>query len=385
MDSVSTDALDWALTHVKQFGDTDFFPVPFEYDAIKHHWTAVRDYLAAIDISSHRPQSPLRFLVPKPSGSFRIATQLDPLDTLLYTAVIYEAASAVESMRIPADRQIACSYRIEPDSKGSLFKRELGWPDYHARSVSLAESGDYSFVVVADITDFYNQASQHRIENALEMASVSPERAKNTEQFLNLLTAKQSRGVPVGPSASIVLAEACLADVDSFLLRRGVDHTRYVDDFRIFCESHHDAVQILHDLSQYLYTSHRLVLNESKTKIMTVSEFCEREVLDPEEREIQGQWDLLREQFEEALEYMGPYASEEVQSFEEALEDETIKNAIRDNLRNLLSLCLNENQLHLGLAKYVLRRAAALRTNVVNSIVFQHLPRLAPIFRDTAK
>ena len=34
MDVVSSAAVDWALTHVKRFGDTDIFPVPFEFGAV---------------------------------------------------------------------------------------------------------------------------------------------------------------------------------------------------------------------------------------------------------------------------------------------------------------------------------------------------------------
>ena len=36
------DSLDWALAHVLRFGDTDVFPVPFEYDAIEYDWANVK-------------------------------------------------------------------------------------------------------------------------------------------------------------------------------------------------------------------------------------------------------------------------------------------------------------------------------------------------------
>jgi len=55
-------------------------------------------------------------------------------------------------------------------------------------------------VLSADISDFYNQLGQHRIQNAMESASVSVERSENIESFLNRLTGKQSQGLPVGLS-----------------------------------------------------------------------------------------------------------------------------------------------------------------------------------------
>jgi len=123
------------------------------------------------------------------------------------------------------------------DSNGSFFPPKSGWPDFHQKSEELANSGEYSHVLVADIVDFYNQVYVHRVENALEAATVAGERAKNIERFLLLLNAKQSRGLPVGPIFSILLAEAALNDVDTFLLREGAPHIRYVDDFRVFCRS----------------------------------------------------------------------------------------------------------------------------------------------------
>ena len=32
------DSLEWALKHIENYGDTDIFPVPFEYEAIRYLW-----------------------------------------------------------------------------------------------------------------------------------------------------------------------------------------------------------------------------------------------------------------------------------------------------------------------------------------------------------
>lgn len=136
--------------------------------------------------------------------------------------------------------------------------------------------------------DFYNQVSHQRVNNVLESAGVLPERAKNIESFLSRLAAKQSRGLRVGPSSSIILAEAALDDVDKFLLSRGLQYVRYVDDFRIFCKSEQEAIEAAHDLTQYLYTAHRLALASSKTVLYTIDRFRSHELVDPEEEEERG-------------------------------------------------------------------------------------------------
>ena len=219
------DSLEWALKHVERFGDSDFFPKEFEFAAIRHCWDDIRQRLLEIDFGSYSPRPSRRILVPKPNGTFRVVAQLDPIDTLVYSAAVYETAQNVEAWRIPKAQKIACSYRIAPTADGNLYERKNGWPDFREQSRCLTDSGEFACVLVTDIADFYNQVSQHRIENALEQAGVNQDRAKAIEEFLNLVSAKQSRGVPVGPTASIILTEAGLGDVDSFLIRKGATHT----------------------------------------------------------------------------------------------------------------------------------------------------------------
>jgi hypothetical protein len=388
-DQLRPDSLKWALTHILRFGDTDLFPVPFEYKAIEHSWDGLQGELVSLDLSTYEPRSLRRFLVPKPGGGFRVAIQLDPIDTLLYTAMIYEAAALIEQQRVSPERRIACAYRVEIDANGQFFRAQNGWPDYHEQSTLLAQSGKYNYVLTADIADFYNQISHHRVRNALELAGASPERARNVEQFLMNLAALQSRGIPVGPSASILLSEACLSDVDSFLLRKGYVHTRYSDDFRIFCTNRCEAHRALHDLSDYLYTAHRLTLQSSKTRPVPIAEFVETELLDPERLEEQGKTEklnqlmnVLEEYIEAAYSSFGDGVS--IEEIIDGLPEEQLRIA-RDNIVELFDACLQKTPLHLGLSRYLLRRASALQTGVLQERVLENLDTLAPVMRDTAK
>lgn len=228
-------------------------------------------------------------------------------------------------------------------------------------------------MLVADITDFYNQVSHHRIENALETAGVSSSRAKALVRFLGNLSARQSRGIPVGPTASILLAEACLNDVDSKLIRSGYIHSRFVDDFRIFCRSYAEAQRALHDLSEYLYTAHRLALHSYKTKIMTVERFRDNELIDPEKLEEQSK----AERISSMLAFLSGYGGEP----EDVTEDD-INRLIRINLRDLFASCLEKRPLPLGLARFLLRRATRLRTSVLQEQVIDNLTKLLPVLRD---
>lgn len=379
MDQLKPESLDWALTHIKRFGDTDIFPVPFEYLAIQHAWNGIKDELVGLDMGTYECRPLSRFLVPKPEIGYRAAIQLDPLDALIYTALVYEAAELVEKSRIPRDRRIACSYRVEIDARGQLFRSKNGWDDLQSKSKELAESDKCTYVLLADVADFYNQISIHRVSNALEVAGVPLDRARNIENFLMNLAGRFSRGIPVGPFASIVLAEACLGDVDSFLLREGYHHTRYVDDFRVFCSSFRKANQALHDLSEYLCTSHGLALQSGKTHIMPVDEFVAEYLVEPEELEEQRKTQKINSILQQLSKHV---------AYGPATEDDLSPDQLRDiatrNLIELFDACLATKPLQQGTARYLLRRATVLDTGVLQKRVLENLGFLMPVMRDAA-
>jgi hypothetical protein len=378
MDQLNPVSLDWALTHVTRYGDTDIFPVPFEFEAISHSWLSLRPALEQLDLSSYVPTGGWRMLLPKPGGGFRVAVQLDPLDSILYAALVYEAAEPIERSRVEVSQRVACSYRVKIDAKGSFFTAEPGWKDFHQRSTELANSG-YTHVLLADIADFYNQVSLHRVESALHVAGVLGARVNTIHEFLLALNLKQSRGLPVGPIPSIVLAEALLTDVDSFLLRKGASHVRYVDDFRIFCRSRREAIALQHDLTEYLYTSHRLSLESYKTRVMHVSRFLSEELRDPEEEEREAKATKLHELIEQLRDATGYWVSAD-----ELPEDEQAE-AVRESLTELFDTCVETRPLHLGLARHLLRRATQMKTAAIMEQVFDHLEVLAPVFRDVSR
>ncbi|MBK9225482.1 MAG: hypothetical protein IPL67_00075 [Ignavibacteria bacterium] len=123
MTKLKETSIEWALLHLTKYHDSDFFPRLFEFEAIKNDWTNIRNHLLDINLEHYAPISPVVYLAPKVNSNFRIVHQLDPLDSLILTAIIYENASIIESFRIPT-RHIACSYRIKPSTDGSFFEKD---------------------------------------------------------------------------------------------------------------------------------------------------------------------------------------------------------------------------------------------------------------------
>src|SRR6266496_148843 len=374
-DHISDSALNWASQHVLRYGDTDVFPIAFEFRALRAVWPIVLEAARKTNLATHELGPAIRMMVPKHTTGYRSAAQLDPIDCLLLAAFVYEMSAAIEQFRVPEDQKIACAYRLDINSQGQFFRKYTGWSDFHTHSKSLAKDKACQFVVTADISDFYNQISHHRIQNALSSARVTENRSKVAERFLgNFNALHHSRGIPVGPAASILLAECALADVDNFLLRLGFRHTRYVDDFRIFCASQEEAIRALHALSEYLFTAHRLSLQAGKSKLFTKREFMTRELADPEE--------LERERKETKIDELIDIAKVSEYNGGDVDIDELEEKALRSTIGELMDQVLEPDFLPIGLARYVLRRAGALRTRTILRKTITNVEKLLPVLRD---
>lgn len=371
--TVKNISLDWALQHILNYYDSDFFPKPFEFEAIKADWNNIRAYLTSIDLYTHAPKTPVSELAPKFYGSFRIVHQLDPLDSLLYTALLYENAQLIETFRVPEKEKISCSYRIKINTGGSFFEKDHnGYPEFLEAAENLADTARRGMVLVADIVDFYNQIYLHRVNSALEEASSKANEV--IEIFLSALNTNISRGIPVGPAASILVAELIMADINNFILTHTRQFVQYVDDLYIFFPNKIDATLFLHELCRYLYDHHRLALSPEKTKIIPLQRF-RREYLKEESK-------VERQALEEKLEELGTYpAAEEEKDFDELDPPEKFK--IRTaTYYDLLASMLNTGEINFGMLRHIIRQAGKYKVRKIIPLLFEHFETLLPVIRE---
>jgi hypothetical protein len=394
MVTVKENHLEWALKHLQKYYHSDFYPKIFEFQAISHNWEQVKAYILSIDLDNYSPKSPQIDLAPKPNGTFRIVHQLDPIDSLIYTALIREVCEVVESYRIPEVEKVACSYRIKPDLEGSFFSDDTGWDTLRARSGALAEKYSAGFVMVADITDFYNQIYTHRIENLIEEAGKGTfdDQARILESFLLGLNKKTSRGIPVGPAPSIVLSELIMASIDKAICPHTKDFVRYADDITMFFQKREDAIYAHHELTQYLYTYHRLVFSGEKTKVLSTKRYLERYTRDEEQEEnaavMARAEGLALGKVKDLMAGLSPYEAaryDEDEEYEKALAE-----VMKDDKFDLLSktyyeLLQKSISVHVdyALVRHVLRRAARYRIRRMVPLVLDSFERLLPVIRET--
>lgn len=392
MTAIKEKYLEWALKHLQKYSHSDFYPRLFEYAALVHNWAEVKKHILSIDLDDYSPKSPLIDLAPKSNGNYRVVHQLDPIDSLIYTSLVREVCDIIENYRIPELRHIACSYRIKPNEEGSFFPSDSGWDEFNARTEELADEYEDGYVIVADITDFYNQIYTHRIRNLIEEAGKGAyhARAKVIEKFLISLNKETSRGIPVGPAPSIILAELIMASIDNKILTYTDDFVRYVDDIRIFFKKREDAILVQYELTQYLYSYHRLVFSGEKTRIRRVSTF--RGSMRNEEREenaviLSKAGALASEKVEELLKSLPDYES----GFDYQEEYETILAQIMDDeqFKLLSSTYLELFQksisfpVDFGLLRHILRKASKYRVRNLIPFVLANFEKMLPLIRET--
>ena len=234
-------ALDAALEHLEQHGDSDILPPAFELKAIRHSWNSMRDHLAQADLDTWTVGPRRRCLAPKAHMGLREATQARPAGLVLTTALVLHGGERLEAVRLPEHDGVVHSHRYAPGlDRGRLFD-----PDYNVYSFRIAHLSSRKpagmFCSLTSRTS-YPRIYLHRVENALRSAlGIDDGAARVLQKFLSQWNQSISYGLPVGAAAFRLVAEVAINDVDQALAAEGYQFCRYSDDFRLFVPSERRA------------------------------------------------------------------------------------------------------------------------------------------------
>lgn len=274
--------LDAAFQAIEHHGFSALLPTPIEWKTVRDHWPEFRTFLQTIDLRTYTPYQPLTVYAPKSRYMLRVVKLLHPQDLILYTALILILKNEIEGARDPVSRKRVFSFRSDVTISNQLYQADGSYERYRARLRMRAKRKTIKFVALADISDFYPRIYQHRLENSLQAVASGPRSTEAAKLLINRLASvlakgrshgKISYGVPVGPLASRLLAEATLLDVDAALALEEFDFVRWVDDFNFFCASEAEAQHCLFFLAEWLFEHHGLTLQPSKTKVIPVAAF----------------------------------------------------------------------------------------------------------------
>ncbi len=150
------------------------------------------------------------------------------------------------------------------EEDGTLYSRTDSWKDFWMANLQKAETS--RCVVCLDISDFYNQIYHHTLENMIIEVGFPNEVNKSIIRLLEYVTQKMSRGIPIGPHASHLLAEMSLIPIDESLALKGIDYCRYADDIIVFAQNETDARAKTYSIASILDSNQRLMLQRQKTR-----------------------------------------------------------------------------------------------------------------------
>lgn len=277
MFNLTTQELDCAFAAISHHGYSTMLPQPPEWTVVAENWEDLRGSIERIDLDVYEPFKPLKVFAPKNRANIRLLHLLHPQDLIIYTALVLIAKSDIEASRIPPKTKRVFSYRADPLKHNEIYDARGAYEAYQSQLSSRAGKPKVKYAAVADIADFYSRIYQHRLENVIESVATS-QRVRDiarvlVKKFIGNIMGRDSYGIPVGPYASRLLAEALLIDVDSSLQSRGVDFVRWVDDYSIFCKTEYEAQSILFSLGEWLFSKHGLTLQSAKTKIHTIDNY----------------------------------------------------------------------------------------------------------------
>lgn len=378
--TLSPKTIEWTLEHFARHNDTDIFHKPFEFQAIYHNKDEFIKKLSGQDIYQWNTRTYRRCLVPKQRYGFRLATQLDPLDMIFYFGLLLETGENIEKARIKSDRNVSFSYRFSPDNNDYfVFDRNINFPEFQTYCGDLAKN--HQFVVITDIADFYPRIYLHRLENALSVSLATlPNHAKALIKLIKGWNQNVSYGIPVGNSPSRLLAEIVIDDIDRTLLAEGMVFTRYVDDYRIFCNSRQEAYKCLARLANALHDSHGLTLQAQKTKILTSQEFIDQILETDERKEIR----TLADGFDEIIASLGfenPYESIDYDDLSPQIQARI--NGL--NLENLLYEQLAKDEIDISTTKFLINRLGQLKRIEPLDYILNSIDNLHPVLSEIVR
>jgi len=195
----------------------------------------------------------------------RTLAVLEPSLARRYTALVAAVVPDVESRLSPSvlANRVAGSSTDPPTLRLSSWRGERA-----AFATELQRLGRGSACLVfADVRDCYGSIAPGVVSTSLRGLGCEHGTARAVGALLERLAGTGARGLPVGPAASAVLANAVLARVDGALERAGVRHLRWVDDVVASARGQRDAERLLEVLRAVL-AGLGLELNESKTRIV---------------------------------------------------------------------------------------------------------------------
>ena len=126
--------------------------------------------------------------------------------------------------------------------------------------------------VEADISSCFPSTYTHSIPWALVGLDEAKANSRKHNLWYNKLDKTQrdlkrgeTQGIPIGPATSHIISEIILYEIDETLCKEGYQFTRYIDDYKCYCETREQAENFILVLEQEL---RKYLLNLNVRKVL---------------------------------------------------------------------------------------------------------------------
>jgi Reverse transcriptase (RNA-dependent DNA polymerase) len=310
----------------------------------------------------------------------RVATQLAPLDSLIFSALVYDIAKDLERYRYPTATGRVFSHRVKREpGTGQLYDPRWNFDAFKVYMRTKCNQYEGGWLIATDVADFYSRIYHHPLENTLRSATPRTEHVDGIMRLLSQWNFTVSSGLPIGPAASRILAEMALVDVDQVLIDADIDFCRFSDDYRLFARTEREAHESLAVLATALGESH-LTLSERKTDILPTYRYLARYI----EGERPDDAASLAGRIAQILEKYG-YENDVYSEAElEQLPPEMVRELDELDLNNILREKSAESRFYdVFIVSLALRRLAQLRDDALSSLVAANLHQFTPVLPQT--
>jgi RNA-directed DNA polymerase len=222
---------------------------------VRPRWPIIRQQLLE---GTYRPEPVRRKTIAKPDGGERLLGIPNVLDRLIQQAILQVLTPVFD----PGFSESSHGFRPGRSAHGA------------ARQVQRTIRRGYRYVVDMDLSKFFDRCQHDVLMSRVARKVRDPRLLTLIGRYLRagvmvegVLIASEE-GTPQGGPASPFLANILLDDLDKELERRGLPFVRYADDFVIFTRSRRAAERVFHSVNRYLTQHRRLVVNDTKSRIV---------------------------------------------------------------------------------------------------------------------
>ncbi|EHH1110016.1 hypothetical protein J7H87_003216 [Vibrio parahaemolyticus] len=246
----------------------------------------LKEIFKELDENNYIPIKPFKYFEPKKCGTQRTKTVLNIKDAIIYQAIADKIGYLLYNKLSQRNEFVYGSVLNENVSKGvSILEDDE--PDFYFFEYyvslynrfiegigSTIESGKVQYKLETDITGFFDciphsvlliRLFEYGIDKrVIDLLAICLNTWSGTRDSITL-----NVGIPQGPSASFLLANILLDELDDKIISKDFSYFRFMDDIRIYSSSREKLLDILVDIDRYL-KGHSLSLNASKTRIKVV-------------------------------------------------------------------------------------------------------------------